>query len=308
MNDTPLWQNSVYVWSVTSVVLFFFIFGGIVYFLQMKNPKWIGVWASIKSWVITSPLVFLFAGLPTPWPLLFIVFTAIFGAKTFFRMTGMYHRSWFVWLVYIFIMLQGYIIYRGYDRFFNVMPMIFFGAACMIPILRNNYVQMIQYVALSLINFILMGWAFMHFGRIVLWPGGPLMALYLTILFEFCESSNYALNRAFGRTKPLERITTRFSVQGFFGSIVLTILLAWGIRRMLPHHTEPYWLAAALSVSVVGRIGGLVLSVIRRDLNVKESGVFIIGRDDILARIGKTVFAVPVFYFAYLMLQGVDAL
>lgn len=304
MNEIALWKNHFYVQTVSAVVVFFFIVGAVAFFLQKKDPKWIGVWASIKSWVVTSPLVFFFAALPSPWPLIFIVLVAISGAKTFFRMTGMYHRSWFVWLTYVFIGIQGYLIYKGHDLFFNIMPMIFLACTALIPILRNSYSHMIQYIALSLINFIIVGWGFMHLGRIVLWPGGPLIVLYLIILFEFCESANYAITRTFGKTKPINNITTRFSLEGFLGSLVFTILLAWGLRHMLPDRSEIYWLTAGLVVSIFGRLGGLTLSTIRRDLNIKESGIFIIGRDDILARIDKPMFAAPIFYYAFLILQG----
>ncbi|MEQ1665492.1 MAG: phosphatidate cytidylyltransferase [Bdellovibrionales bacterium] len=304
MNDSALWHNEFYVKTVTLVTLFFFLVGGITFVLQKKNPKWIGVWASIKSWVITSPVVFFCAALPSPWPLVLLVFAAIFGAKTFFQMTGMYHRSWYVWLTYVFMGIQGYSIYRGYDRFFHVMPMLFLMLLTLIPILRNSYSHMIQYLALSLINFIILGWGFMHLGRIIMWPGGSLIVVYLIVLFEFCESCNYAITSACGSTKPLSNITTRFSLEGFLGSIFLTTLLAWGLRYMLPHRTEGYWIAAGLSVSILGRLGGLMLSTIRRDLNIKDTGIFIIGRDDILAQIDKPIFAVPVFYFVYLILQG----
>lgn len=304
MTENALWRSEFYVQTVTGIVVFFFIVGGIVYFLQKKNPKWIAVWASIKSWVITCPFIFFFAALHAPWPLVFIVLIAIYGAKTFFRMTGMYHRSWFVWLSYVFIVLQGYFLYRGYDQFFNIMPMIFLAAATLIPITRNSYSQMIQYIALSLINFIIMGWGFMHMGRIVLWEGGPLIVLYLTILFEFCESANYGLTRMVGKHKPFNNISARFSLEGFFGALVLTLILAWGLRYMLPDRSEAYWVAAGLCVAIFGRLGGLTLSMIRRDLNIKETGIFIIGRDDILSRIDKPMFAAPVFYYVYLLLSG----
>ncbi len=304
MSEVALWHNHQYVSIVTSLVAFFLVVGALVYFMQMRDPKWIGVWAALKSWVITSPFAVFFAALPMPWPLAFTVLIAIVGAKTFFQMTGMYHRSWFVWATYFFIIVQGYSIYRAYDRFFNIMPMVYFVAVGLIPILRNSTAQMIQYIALSLMNFILFGWGFMHIGRIVLWSGGPLIILYIVILCEFCESTNYVLTRLIGRHKPLQNITTRFSLEGFAGSLILTLLLAWGIRHMMPLYTERYWIMAGLAVAVAGRIGGLLLSVIRRDLGIKESGIFIIGRDDILARIDKPLFAAPVFYFAYLILDG----
>lgn len=304
MTEIALWHNHQYVSVVSSLVAFFLVVGAIVFILQTRDPKWIGVWAALKSWVITSPLAVFFAALPAPWPLAFIVLVAITGAKTFFQMTGMYHRSWFVWATYAFIILQGYSIYRGYDRFFNTMPMLYFAAVSLIPILRNSTAQMIQYIALSLMNFIFFGWGFMHLGRIVLWPGGPLTTLYIVLLCEFCETANYTITRLWGRHKPLQNVTSRFSIEGFVGSMLLTLLLAWGLRLMMPHHEDAYWIAAGLAVAISGRVGGLLLTVIRRDLGIKESGIFIIGRDDILARIDKPLFAAPVFYFAYLILDG----
>lgn len=304
MTEVALWRNPLYVQTVTSVVLFFLVVGAWVFVVQTRNPKWTAVWMSIKSWVLTSPILFLFAALPSPWPLVFVGAVAISGAKTFFRMTGMYHRSWYVWITYIFIGLQGYLVFRQYDRFFNIMPMLFFAAIALVPILRNSATQMIQYMALTLMNFIFMGWGFLHFGRILELPGGALIALYLVILLEFCEASFFAITRAWGKHKPLDNISTRFSVEGFIGSIFFTLLMAWALRHMLPDRSEIYWVSAGICVSVLGRFGAILLSVIRRDIGVKESGIFIIGRDDILARIDKAMFAAPAFYFIYLFILG----
>jgi phosphatidate cytidylyltransferase len=304
MTEIALWKNPLYLQTVVAVLLFFIVVGAIVFFLQSRDSKWIAVWASIKSWLFTSPLVFVFAALPSPWPLIFVTLVAVTGAKTFFQMTGMYNRSWFVWLTYLFIFAQSYLVYIGNESNFDLLPLAFFAAAAMIPIVRNSATQMIQYVGLSTINMILIGWGFLHLARIVMWPSGPLIALYLTILFEFSEASNFVFTRSFGKLKPFENITTRFSVEGFVLSIGLTLGVAWMLRHMLPHTEDHYWIAAGLIASVFGRIGGLILSFIRKDLGIKESGIFIIGRDDILSRVDKAVAAAPVFYFVYLYLQS----
>lgn len=305
MTDLPLWEtNSYYFVTTTRIVLFFLIFGGITYLLQRKDARWIAAWAGIKSWVLTSPIVFLGFALPDPWPLLLLLCVGILGAKTFFRMTGMYHRSWYVWVTYTFILAQTYLVYKGHERAFNIMPMIFFAAIAMIPLLRNSATHMIQYMGLALMNFIFVGWGYMHLGRILVWDSGPLIVLYLIILFEFCESTNFILNRSFGSHKPIDNITSHFSIEGFLGSVVLTLLLAWGIRLMLPVKGDAYWIAAGLSVSVVGRLGALLVAVIRRDLGIKDTGIFIVGRDDMLSRVDKTIFAAPLFYYSYLLIQG----
>ena len=74
---------------------------------------------------------------------------------------------------------------------------------------------------------------------------------------------------------------------------------------MLPVRTEPYWIASAIIITFFGRCGDLILSVFRRDLGIKDSGVFIIGREDILARVDKFIFAAPIFYYTFQILEKI---
>lgn len=304
MIHETLWENKLYIETASIIMAFLFIAGAVLFTMKFRNPKWITAWLSIKSWVFATPFVFFFAGLPAPWPFVGLILAATFGAKTFYRMTGMYHRSWFVFITYALIWAQGYLIYKDYDRFFNIMPMAFFFGLALVPIGRNAVSQMIQYIALSLMSFIFFGWGFLHLARMITWDQGIFIVMYCFILSEVNETALFTGNRLFGRIKPLTNISGRFTLEGFLFSVAITILAAWGLRHMLPEQTEIYWATAALAVSVVGRVGSLLMSAIRRDLGIKESGVFIIGRDDILARIDKMMFAAPVIFYAFLLFQG----
>jgi len=68
--------------------------------------------------------------------------------------------------------------------------------------------------------------------------------------------------------------------------------------------TEVYWVSAGVIVSIFGRIGSLVMTMIRKDLGIKDSGnVFIIGKDDIIARVDKLIFVAPIIYYLFLALD-----
>jgi phosphatidate cytidylyltransferase len=164
---------------------------------------------------------------------------------------------------------------------------------------------MLQYIALALMAYIYFGWAFLHMGRILMLEKGVYALMYLYILTEFSEATSLFGSRFMGRTKMFSNISSRVTLEGGILAMAATLLLAWAMRHMLPIRTEPYWLAAGFIASFFGRSGDLFLSVIRKDLGIKESGVFIIGRDDILARIDKLVFTSPVFYYALLVLPAV---
>lgn len=299
-----LWDNDVYVQTISNILAFLFTIGAFIFYMQKRNPKWIAAWASIKSWIIVAPILFFAAGLAMPWPFLLLAVACIYGTKTFFRMTGMYHRSWFVWSTYVAIAIQAYLVYYGFDRFFNLTPMIFLVAITLIPVFRNSSTRMIQYTALSLMSFIFFGWGLLHLGRIISWDGGLLIALHLCILSEFSESFLHLGNRMMGRTRPLSNVTSRFSIEGYLFSSFFTFLLAWGLRSLLPERTEIYWLTTAVAICVLGRLGSFTLSYIRRDLGIKDSGIFIFGRDDLLARLDRLMFVAPAVYYAFLYLNG----
>ena len=304
MMQEALWQDRLYVETATIIMGFLFIMGALLFYMKMKNPKWITAWLSLKSWVFAAPFVFIFAGLPEPWPFIGTILASVFGAKTFYRMTGMYHRTWFVLVTYGLIWVQGYLIYENYDRFFNILPMAFFMILALVPIVKNTSTQMIQFLAITLMSFIFFGWSFLHVGRMLSWEHGIYFVLYLFILSEINETAYFAGGRLFGRYKMLQNISSRFTIEGFLFSIVMTLLVAWGLRRMLPDRSEIYWVTAALSIALIGRVGSLLMSGIRRDLGIKESSVFIIGRDDILGRIDKIMFAAPVIFYAFLFIRG----
>ena len=290
--------------QTAGLIIAFLIFVSVMLFLLQRNsPRFQAAWASLKSWMFAAPMLLVIGGLPFPWTLIFLVFVSVSAIKTFFRMTGMYHRSWFVWITYIFTIGRGFCIHFGWDELYNLMPMIFLLTLSTIPFLRNSATHMIQYCALSLMGFIFFGWGFMHMGKLITMEKGVFITMYIYMLVEFCEAVSLATTRLIGKVKLWDRITTRMSVEGIFTATLMTLLLAWAMRHLLPDRSEAYWVSAGITAAIFGRSGDLFLSVIRKDLGIKPSGVFIIGRDDILSRVDKLVFAAPAFYYVLLLLK-----
>lgn len=303
MLDVSLWNSPMYRETVFVVLAFIFIIALFLFFLKSKSAHFMAAWASVKSWLITAPIILMAFGLPKPWPMVFLVLVSIYAAKLFFQMTGMYHRSWYVWLCYIGQITMGYLIYTSNKELYNLMPMIFLGTLALIPLLRNSAKQMVQYIALTLMAFIFFGWSFLHLGWLLHLDKGIYVILYLYIISELTENASMAGNRLFGKHKIFNNISNRFSVEGAFFGIFIAFLSAWGLRHLLPIRTEPYWIAVALIASFAGRFGALFISIIRKDLGLKDTGVFILGRGDIIDRLDKLIFIGPIFYYVYLYLK-----
>lgn len=303
-----LWNNPRYLETAGLVLGVLILLTLFVYLLQRKGAPVATAWASLRSWLYVAPILFACFALPKPLPLVFVTLVAILSSKAFFQMVGMYHRSWFVWVTYIFIAALGHLIKIGELDLYNLTPMIFLGVICLIPLLRNSSAQMIQYLALSLLAFIFWGWSYMHMGRLLTVEGGELMVLYLYLLTEVSENTSWACSKLFGKYKLFSKISSQVTLEGMIVAFMVTMLTAWGLRHLLPDRSERFWIAAAVVAAIFGRMGDLIINVIRRDLGIKNTGVFIIGRDGMLTRVDKLIFVGPMYFYLYIYLQQVSNL
>jgi phosphatidate cytidylyltransferase len=297
MNSVGAWSSSIYRETALIVLAFLFLSGILVYVFRRKNYYFVVSWASIKSWLVVAPILFIVLGAPDPWPLIFLTLTSIYGAKIFFQIMGMYHRSLFVLTCYAGIILLAWSIFNDRLDLYNLAPMIVIGAACLIPMIRNNYKRMIQYISLTSLAFVFLGWSFMHLGLILKLEKGVYQLMYLIILTEFCDNTTLAISRYVGGTKIFDGIDNKRTWRAFLISSMLTIAVAGAMRQLLPDRSEIYWYTSGIIAAMGGLIGDITMSVVRRDAGIKLVGAFIIGRGDILHRMDRLIFVSPIFYY-----------
>ncbi len=298
------WQSPIYQQTALIVLSFLFIAGLLVYFLRKRNYYFVVSWASLKSWLILAPLLFIGFGLPEPWPLIILTLFAVTGAKVFFQLMGMYHRSYFVLITYAGIIGLAASIY--YDRVdvYNIWPMVVLGVSCLVPLLRNNYRRMIQYISLTSLAFVFLGWSFMHLALLLKLQNGVYQLMYLLILTEFCDNTTLAISRYVGVKKVFSEIDHRRTWGGFLVSAVITIFVAATMRHLLPDRSEVYWLTSGIIASVGGLFGDTLMDVIRKDAGIRTLGAFVLGRGDFLQRMDRLIFVAPIYYYVMLFLQG----
>jgi phosphatidate cytidylyltransferase len=296
------WESPIYRQTVLIVLSIIFVSGAIVFFFRKKNYYFVQSWASIKSWLFAAPLMFIVMGLPEPWPLVALTALAILGAKIFFQIMGMFHRSYFVLICYAGIVGLGVCTFLDRLDIYNFMPMVVLGISCLVPLARNNYKRMIQYISLTLLAFIFLGWSFMHLGLILKLPNGVFQVMYLIILTEFCDNTNLAVSRYIGGWKLFPGINPRRTVGSTAVSMALTLFLAGSMRFLLPDGSEKYWLASGLVAAMGGFVGDLVMTAVRRDAGMKTVGPFILGRGDFLHRVDRLIFVAPIYYYVMTVL------
>jgi len=226
------------------------------------------------------------------------------GSKVFFQLMGMYHRSYFVLITYAGILGLAASIY--YDRIdiYNILPMAILAISCLVPLLRNNYRRMIQYISLTNLAFVFLGWSFMHLALLLKLENGVYQLMYLLILTEFCDNTTLAISRYVGTRKIFSEIDHRRTIGGFFVSAVATIFVAAGMRFLLPDQSQIYWLTSGIVAAIGGLFGDMLMDVIRKDAGIRTLGAFVLGRGDFLQRMDRLIFVAPIYYYVMLFLQG----
>lgn len=303
--STPAaWDSPVYRQTVLIVLLVIFFGATINFIFKKKSHYFMIAWASIKSWLFLAPLMFGIMGLAPPMPIIFLTLLAIYGAKVYFQLLGMYHKTYFVWICYLGIVGLGFFSQINNLTVYNEMPMMVLGLLCLVPLYLKDYKNMIQYISLTLLGFIFLGWSFMHLGLILNFDNGIYQVMYLIILTEFCDNTNLAISRYFKGPKIIPSINSKRSWVSTGISIFVTIVLAYAMRHLLPNSSEKYWLASGLIASFGGVIGDMVMNVVRRDAGIKIVSGFIIGRGDFLQRMDRLIFVAPIYYFVMLALDS----
>jgi len=113
----------------------------------------------------------------------------------------------------------------------------------------------------------------------------------------------YFAGRAFGRHKLFERISPKKTWEGFAGGAVGSVAGAFAVKALLLP-AVPAWACWAMAAggAVLGPVGDLAESLVKRGAGVKDSGRLIPGHGGLLDRIDALLFVAPWIYgFAVLL-------
>ena len=123
---------------------------------------------------------------------------------------------------------------------------------------------------------------------------GILVGFFL-LLWTY-DTGAYLVGSLIGKHHLLERISPKKSWEGFFGGLVLTLIVAWLLSGWLGVVDRAGWIIIAVIVSVAGTIGDLLESMLKRSLGMKDSGTILPGHGGLLDRFDSVVVAFPIVY------------
>ena len=113
----------------------------------------------------------------------------------------------------------------------------------------------------------------------------------------------YLVGVTFGKHRLCERISPKKSWEGFFGGLIGAVGAALLFGYLFGGNLC-IWGGLGLIVALTGVAGDLVESLIKRSVDVKDSGALMPGHGGVLDRFDALILSVP-FAVVYLLIVGI---
>jgi phosphatidate cytidylyltransferase len=127
------------------------------------------------------------------------------------------------------------------------------------------------------------------------------LGLGLLLLTWSNDTGAYFAGSNLGKHKIFPRISPNKTWEGTIGGIVLCIFVGMMISRLLTDYTLIDWVVFSIIVGILGSLGDLVQSMLKRSLGIKDSGNILPGHGGFLDRFDAFIFILP-FVYTYVQL------
>ena len=202
--------------------------------------------------------------------------------------------------------LPWYLFFRQ-GIYANVLLTLTFIAVMIAELIRKDKGHAVYHISVTIFGVLYVSWLGSHLMLLRELPvivgldyafGYRFVIIVFTLTWCY-DTGAYTFGRIFGRHKLFPSISPGKTIEGAIGGTFLSIAGILVARRLLDTHlgiTEAVVLA--LVASVIGQLGDLVESMIKRDAKIKDSSTAIPGHGGILDRFDSLLFTAPLIYYA----------
>lgn len=132
---------------------------------------------------------------------------------------------------------------------------------------------------------------------------GAVILTFVLCLIWSADIGAYFSGKWWGKTKLIPKVSPNKTWQGCYGGILLTIIVAV-IGCIVFNISLLDWLivvALAIVVAILSIIGDLLESMLKRQVNIKDTGNYLPGHGGLLDRIDSLTAAIPIFLLSCLL-------
>jgi phosphatidate cytidylyltransferase len=229
-----------------------------------------------------------------------VILLTIFGLYEFFTLIekkGIQIYKYFGIVVGSIIPLSIYFKFeltKGWELLFTVLLLV---VIFLLQFARKDSRGAVEGVSTLVFGILYIAWLFSFIVKIRYLPEGKSLLAALLLITKSGDIGAYLIGTRWGRRLLIARISPKKSVEGAIGGFIFSILAALASKIFIPDFSYPHLFIVGMFLGVLGQLGDLSESLIKRDCQMKDSGNIFPGIGGVLDIIDSLLFTIPAFYF-----------
>jgi phosphatidate cytidylyltransferase len=181
----------------------------------------------------------------------------------------------------------------------NVFISLIFILMLLIVFSKNHFT--IEQAGVLFISVVYIGFGFLYFIETRI-DQGLSTIIFILIVIWCTDSAAYFIGKKFGKNKLWPSISPNKTMEGSMGGVIIAVIGGL-LFQVITQNFESWTQVVVLSViiSIVGQLGDLVESALKRHFEVKDSGALLPGHGGVLDRFDSLLFVFPILYLLQLL-------
>lgn len=165
---------------------------------------------------------------------------------------------------------------------------------------RRESTNAVLAISATMFGVIYISWFFSFMIKLRILPHGLALVGCLLLITKGADIGAYLVGMRWGRHSLIPRISPKKTIEGTIGAIIFGVLGALASKTFLPVWPVFSWghmVVVGLSLSLLGMLGDLSESLIKRDCAAKDSSCIFSEMGGVMDVIDSLLFTAPAFYF-----------
>jgi phosphatidate cytidylyltransferase len=258
-----------------------------------KKKAWTGL-------LVVPPLILLIVyGPPVILPLMVLGATFL-GLKEFYQLTLPHSKKVEHALgMGLGLMLSALMAFADVKIVIPFLVFILFSLSFLSMITSDDLLSAISKMGVTLLGILYVGFLLSHVSLIRNLVKGQTWVLFLIAVVWTGDISAFLGGSWIGRHKLYPKISPKKTVEGLVGAVLGSVLASLIFRGLfIPHLHIAIVILVAFILGLLGQLGDLTESMLKRSAQVKDSGGLLPGHGGMLDRLDSFLFTAPFLYYA----------
>jgi len=292
---SELWQRMLLlVWGILVAWSIPLIIISIIRRSRGKEVK--PIWIKYGSWFIMVPIltVPLLLGRWVTQALFLLL--SLYAFEEFSRTVGLWKEQAHMWVGRgCILLIYSSIFIESFGTFMS-MPAYIIILTFLLPILKDRYEGMIQRTVLTIFGVIYFGWFLGYLAFLMNIETGRQLIIAFLLIIITNDASAYIIGSNLGKHHMVPNLSPNKTWEGAIGAGIVTLGVTVAMRFAL--YDMALWISIILGLllAFAGTCGDLSISLVKRDVHIKDTGHLIPGHGGLLDRLDSILFATPVFF------------